>query len=288
MLHGMQHLESTSFGNLTRLAIAGSLLIACGDDGPSDVGNGGRAGSAGTAGASGASGSAGASGASGSAGASGASGASGSGGNGGSTGMPDGGAEPPCRDCVELRVPIDDSDQTALFTFEGGPFDMSAAEIHFRMRPLTRGDQLIASPFLRDQDLQGFANLDVALSDERFPEDTWVTVQLEVSSFAPPDLVPAADAGPSSGDAGFDAGVLVPDPTNFDRSRVRRFGLQIGTTPNYAGRAATLVVLVDTVSFQGVVGNPLAEKTFDENAEGLTIDLAASTPGAELIHHPAD
>jgi hypothetical protein len=279
MLQGMQQLKSTSFGSLTRLAIAGSLLVACGDDDPSDVGNGGRAGSGGAAGASGASGSA---------GASGASGASGSGGNGGSTGTPDGGAEPPCRDCVELRVPIDDSDQTALFTFEGGPFDMSAAEIHFRMRPLTRGDQLIANPFVRDQDLQGFASRDVALSDASFPEDTWVTIQFDLGGFAPPDLIPAADAGPSSGDAGFDAGVLVPDPTQFDRSRVRRFGLQIGTTPNFAGRAATVVVLVDTVSFQRVVGNPLAEKTFDDNAEGLTIDLAASTPGAELIHHPAD
>jgi hypothetical protein len=286
MLHSMHHLESTSFGSLTCLAIAGALLVACGDDDPAATGNGGRGGSSGAAGAAGA---AGASGASGSAGASGASGASGSAGNGGSTGMPDGGGEPPpCRDCVELRVPIDDSDQTALFTFEGGPFDMSDAEIHFRMRPLLRGSQLIASPFARDQDLQGFGSRDTPLREDFFPEETWVTVQFGVGGFGTPILVPAADAGPNAGDAGFDAGVFVPDPTAFDKSRVTRFGLQIGTTPDYAGPAATLVVLVDTVSFQRVAGNPLAEKTFDENAEGLTIDLAASTPGAEIIHHPAD
>jgi hypothetical protein len=172
--------------------------------------------------------------------------------------------------------------------FEGGPFDMSAAEIRFRMRPLTLGNQLIASPFARDQDLQGFANIDTPLTDNRFPDDTWVTVQFNIAAFAPADLIPAADAGPDAGDAGFDAGGLVPDPTNFDRSRVRRFGLQIGTTPDYAGPAATLVVLVDTVSFDDVAGNPLAEKTFDANTEGLTIDLAASVEGAEIIHHPAD
>src|SRR5688572_33345647 len=108
MLQSMHHLKSTSFGNLTCLAIASALLVACSDDDTPDTGNGGRGGSSGASGAAGASGASGSGGAS---GASGASGAAGSAGNAGSTGMPDGGSEPPCRDCVELRVPIDDSDQ---------------------------------------------------------------------------------------------------------------------------------------------------------------------------------
>jgi hypothetical protein len=198
--------------------------------------------------------------------------------------LPDASTPPPCSDCVELRVPLDDSDQTAFFHFEGGPFDMSAAEIQFRMRPLTHGTQLIASPFARDADLSGLASRDTLLLEESFPEATWVTVQFDVGGFLPADLVPLSDAGPDAGDAG----PLVPDPSDFDKSRVTRFGLQIGSTPNFAGRATTVVVLLDTVSFQDVAGNPLAEKTFDDSVEGLTLDLASSVPGAELIHHPAD
>jgi hypothetical protein len=70
---------------------------------------------------------------------------------------------------------------------------------------------------------------------------------------------------PNAGDAGFDAGVLVPDPADFDKSRVTRFGLMVGKSPDYAGPPATLVVLVDTVSFEDVAGAPPAEKTFDES-----------------------
>lgn len=290
MLLSMLKLESSCCARFGGLAIAGALLLACGDDdvGPG-AGSGGRSGSGGSAGAAGAAGSAGASGAAGSAGVSGSGGAGGSGGSGGSGGVPDGGAEPPpCRDCVELRVPVDDSDQTALFTFEGGPFDMSDATITFRMRPLTRGDQLVASPFARDTDGQGFASTDTPLRESTFPEETWVSIGFGLSGISPPGLVRPGDAGPLDGDAGVDAGVLVPDPTAFDKSRVTRFGLKVGSSPDYAGRAATVVVLVDTVSFQGIAGNPLAEKSFDANVEGMRIDLEASTPGAELIHHPAD
>jgi hypothetical protein len=184
-------------------------------------------------------------------------------------------------------VPVDDSDQTALFTFEGGPFDMSAASMSFRMRPLSLGDQLVANIFARDADGEGFASRDVPLRESTFPEETWVTIEFALSGIITP-LVPLDDAGPLDGDAGVDAGVLVPDPTEFDKSRVTRFGLQVGSSPNYAGRPTTVVVLVDTVSFEGIAGNPLTEKGFDANVEGLSIDVEASTPGAELIHHPAD
>ena len=44
-------------------------------------------------------------------------------------------------------------------------------------------------------------------------------------------------------------------------------------------------VLVDTVSFQGVEGNPLPEKTFDENAEGMAIDASSAQAGSELLHY---
>jgi hypothetical protein len=185
-------------------------------------------------------------------------------------------------------VPVDDSDQTALFTFEGGPFDMSAARITFRMRPLTHGDQLIANPFAADADGQGLADTDTPLRESTFPEETWVSIAFRLDAIGGPGLVPPGDAGPFDGDAGIDAGALVPDPAAFDKSRVTRFGLRVGTSPNYAGRPQTVVVLVDTVSFQGIAGNPLAEKGFDASVEGLTLDLEASTPGAELIHHPAD
>lgn len=105
-------------------------------------------------------------------------------------------------------MPVDDSDQTALFTFAGGPFDMSAATISFRMRPLTYGEQLLATTFTRDADGQGRGDFSHPLRESTFPEDAWV--------------------------------------------------------------------------------NPLAAKGFDTGLDGLTLDLEASTPGAEIIHHPAD
>jgi hypothetical protein len=177
---------------------------------------------------------------------------------------------------------VDDSDQTAVFQFEGGPFDMSYGEFRFRMRPLELGTQFIVSPFARDADLSGFVSNDTLLLDSTFPEDTWVEVVFSLVGVNPPAGILPADAGSTNPDAG------TPDPAGFDKSRVARFGLQIGSTHYYAGPPTTVTVLIDTVSFDGIVGDPLAEKTFDANTEGLTIDLAASIPGAAIIHHPAD
>jgi hypothetical protein len=180
-------------------------------------------------------------------------------------------------------VPVNDSDQTTLFQFSGGPFDMSNAEVHFRMRTLTPGEQLIASPFAVDADGQGFAVTDTQLRVTSFPEDTWVDVQIDFSAFQLPDLIGGRDAG--AADSGVEAVPGVPDPADFDASRVTRFGLQVGSTPAFAGQARTVIVLVDTVSFQRVEGNPLPEKTFNQNAEGMAMEASSAQAGSELLHY---
>ncbi|HTV17080.1 MAG TPA: hypothetical protein VMG12_00375 [Polyangiaceae bacterium] len=262
--------------------MASALLAACSEDDDPTPANGGSGGS--SAGASGAAGAAGAAGSAGAAGAAGSAGAAGAAGNGPTPpdgSGPDGGSAPPCRDCVELRVPVDDSDQTATFQFQVGPYDMRDASIYFRMRTLTVGAQLLASPFARDADLEGFAIAELALREDLYPEDTWVTISLSPGSFYYPPPAAAADAGA-------DGGPSEPDSSYFDASNVTRFGLKVGSSANYAGPAKTVVVLVDTVSFERIPGNPLGEKNFDEDVEGFSVDVAESVTGAEIIHHPAN
>lgn len=278
-----------------------ALATACSDDessggnGGSGTNNGGSAGN-GNGGSSGANngGSAGATngGSSGATnGGSGNNGGSGGGSNGGSGSDPDagdGGGEPPCTSCVELRVPVTiaNEGQTTLFQFtlpDGAPLDMSSAIVTYRMRALTLDNQLSGSPFAQDDTgynfEQRFTNLD---SGQGFTStDVWVDIAHNFANLpaAPIIFTDIPDGGDASDGGG---GTPVADPAVFDKARVIQFGVNVGSAGGFTAVPETVIVLLDSVTFDGI---DRPDVTFDESAEGFAAN--GGQPGSQIIHHPA-
>lgn len=284
------------------LLSAAVAFVACGDDDPVIPGGGGSGGSGGSSGGSAGSGTGGNAGSAtagnggdgmggssgggsgGSAGVGGSAGDGGDGGDGGSDGGPDaggdGGDEAPCSGCVELRVPIDGINQTQFFNFQlpAGGVDATDGVITYRMRALTVGNQLAASPFAQDNDFGGFEQRFVNLDTGNgfTSPDVWVNIEHDLSAVPPVDVTPIPDAGPDAGGT--------PVPGDFDKSLLRQFGLNVGSAGAYADGATIVRVLVDSVTFSNI---DLPDVDFTDGAEGFVINPDGSTrEGSEIIYHP--
>jgi hypothetical protein len=271
-----------------------ALMTACSDDessggnGGSGTTNGGSAGnsnggsSGATNGGSGGSSNGGASGAT-----NGGSGGGSNGGSGGSGSDPDagdGGGEPPCTSCVELRVPVTAVNQTTLFQFAlGAPLDMSTAIITYRMRALTIDNQLGGSPFAQDADYGGFQQRFINLDTGNgfTSPDIWVNITHDMNSVpaAPIIFVDIPDGGDASDGGG---GTPTADPAAFDKSRVIQFGVNVGSVSLFTGFPATVTVLLDSVTFEGI---DRPDVTFDDSAEGFAAN--GGQAGSQVLHHPA-
>lgn len=285
---------------LGAFSLAGALIGACGDDDTPSTGNGGtsgRAGSAGSAGSAGTNGNAGNAGNGGMPGNGGTGGGNGgtgggnagTGGTGGTGGTDvdpdagDGGGEPPCTGCVELRVPVvvendvnDNGQVTSFqFTLAAAGEDFSAATITFRVRALQLNDAMFVQGFAQDANFSFngvFRSLNAGGGFEN--TDDFVDLVYDLSA------VPAADVlFPDAG--GLDGGS--PDPGDFDKSTVRQFGLQVGVGDDFP-TATTVTVLIDSITFDGI---DRTDVTFAASAEGFAINTFNNpVPGSELIHHP--
>lgn len=284
------------------ISIGAACTVACGDDAPSFPGNGGSAGTNGNAGNAGNGGmpnggnggnagtpNGGTGGNAGSPNGGTGGGTSGAGGDGGSAGddgdgpdAGDGGGGPPCNGCVELRVPVTGPNQDTLFQFFlAAPLDMSSAVITYRVRALTLGNQLAATPFAQDADFGGFAsagfiNLDVG--NGFTSTDVFVDIVHDLSAVPPADIIGASDAGA-------DGGGGAPDPADFDKSQVRQFGLIVSTGGAFTG-TETITVLLDSVTFEGVDALVRPDVLFTADAEGFGINGFQPQPDSEVIHHP--
>jgi hypothetical protein len=274
------------------LSVAGSLLVACGDDDDSDTANGGSGGRGGSGGAAGSSGSggaagtagsssggaAGAAGAAGTAGAAGAAGAAGtSGGNddpdagGGDPGDAGDGGAPPCTGCLELRAPFIAINTPAFFQLAGGEEDMSTTTLTYRLRApfLDETGQLQLNLFATDGEDGGFI---LGLGE---------TVLVNAANFPGADFV----------DVSVDVGAI--DTTDFDPTNVIAIGLQLFAGATFAV-PNTAVILLDSVTAvrpaagDGDAGPDAGLETdvldFEDSAQGFAVPNFGLLT-ATITHH---
>lgn len=288
---------------LAVFSLTGALIQACGDD-DAPGGNGGTGGSAGNAGSGGNAGVAGAAGNGGDGGGSsgtggssagtggssagtGGTGGSGTGGTGGSGDDPDagdGGGGPPCTGCVEVSVPLDANNENTSFQINISPAaDFTNGTITFRVRALTIGAQLVVQPFSTDDSGFDFDGQFTQLNAGNGFVDTesFIDLVYDLSDNDPADVL-FPDAG------GLDGGS--PDPEDHDKSRIIAIGFQLGSAGNFTTDfpdPITLTMLVDSITFTGVAGDVVANRTFTDSAEGFAINTDTSfIPDSEVIHHP--
>ncbi len=287
-------------------SLAGALAMAgCGDD---DVVPGGRAGSGGTGGRAGSGGVGGSTAGTGMGGNSGSTagapvggnagqGTSGNAGNagnatGGNAGDPgDGGVVQPCTGplanvtggCVELSVPVEIvvSDAappeavTSLFQFQDLDVDFSNAVITFRIRALTLNDNFFIQFFSQDttgfsfDSTGGFHNLNAGGGFAN--ADDFVDLVYDLSAVAPAPIIGVGDAG-------------IADPTAFDKSSIRQFGVQVGANENFVG-SETVTVLIDSITIEGD-GGEFDDVEFIVDEEGFVLNTGAGSQEGEVIHHP--
>ncbi len=196
-------------------------------------------------------------------------------GNPGDAGVDGGG--PPCTGCVELRVPnpgVMGADVDTIFIFEVDPaFDFSNARITYRIKVPTLTNAHYVNVFSQDSTDDSFDGDFKALNETGgfVNSDDFVDVVYDLTSRPPVDLIDVPDAG--------DAGGSTPDPADFDKSRIARFGLVLGASSG----AEPIIVYVDSVTFSGVAR---ADVTFTDGADGFIIHDFEPEPNSEIIHHP--
>ena len=283
------------------VSMTAAFALACGDDetSPGTGGTSNAGGSSGNGGGgnggSGAATNGGAGGTANGGGGNGGTAITGNGGNdtGGSGNDPDagdGGAEPPCTSCVELRVPVTDNGQDTGFQINLGatPIDLSNAVVTYRMRTLTPNDQLAASPFAQDQDNYSYEARFFQLSAGNgfTSTDAWVDVEHRIVDLAPANIIftDIPDGGDASDGGG---GTPIADPAVFDKSKVIQFGVNVASAGALGANPTTVVVLIDSITFTGVDAVARPNITFDTALDGLVISDFQPQPNSELIHHPA-
>lgn len=280
----------TYFSLVAITCLSTAALFGCGDDdadGSNPVANAGAGGNAGGGGSGGSAGNA------------------GNAGTGGSTTLP-----PPlmapqadCTGCVQLTasVPATITDTMLMenvvqFQFPPPPaamppYDLSnVTAITWRVRALTNDPSFFvralvqnSPPEAADYSLGAFGER-AMLTAEDFPRGTWVDVTLDLS--APGGADAGVDAG--AGDAGVaDAGGLVADGgngaaaptlTEFDKSKVRVFALNVGSI---AAAAGLVSVEVQSVTLTGTSPN-FSNVDFSTGLNGLSANNYLALPGTQF------
>jgi hypothetical protein len=275
------------------LSVAGSLLVACGDDDDSNRSNGGTGGLAGSAGSAGRGGSGGnagtaggtagtagstSAGAGGTAGTAGSAGTAGTGGTQGSNDDPDAGdggladadvgdaGSFPCTGCLELRAPCTAINQSAFFQMSGPGQDLSDTIVTFRVRALflDETDQLLLNTFATDGENDTFVlgvDVSVPVNSDTFSNDDFIDLDLDVGAIA---------------EAGF-------DPTDVIAIGLQLFAGGTFAVPN------TGVILLDSITAvgggDGDAGSEITVFDFDDNAEGFALNVNAGIQTATVTHH---
>jgi hypothetical protein len=269
--------------NLMTLGVCSLATVlaftGCGDDdgGNSTGGTGGMAGSAGSSGSAGTAGG-------GMGGSAGSAGSAGMAGSAGTTGM----TAITCTGCVELTVPIPATPVTATgsqagFVFSAAatdaPFDLTnVTTITWRIQVISAETGYVVQPVLQTAPPEdpayafGAYPAQVALTPAAFPAGEWVDVPIDVSALAGA-IGGDADAGVDAGEA--DAGPATL--TAFDKSKVRSITLNVGALATAGEGIASIVV--DSVTVTGT--SNFTTKTFDTDAEGLTLNMFQVPPGTQ-------
>jgi hypothetical protein len=257
-------------------------VVACGDDSsddrPSLGGSGGASGGGSGGGGNGGGGAGGTGGGTGGTGGS----TAGTGGTGGAPQVP----AANCTGCVQLSVPHGGTLPTGATDFKAqyefvaaptaAPFDLSEVEtITWRVQALTANANFYVQAYLQNAPPEGdyafgaYAG-NVPLAPATFAPNAWVNVSLDVAALAGG----AGDAGaPDAGGEDSDAGVVL---TAFDKAYVRVIGLQVGALGTTTG-SGVVSVEVDSVTVAGT--SNFTSKTFDANAEGLTLNTYQAPTG---------
>jgi len=180
-------------------------------------------------------------------------GSSGSAGSGGT-------GAPPCTGCLELRVPLARSNDTAYFQLAFGQpgLDLHATVATFRVR----------APFF---DAAGLAYLRVFANDSEYTFGQGTLRSIDSGTFGNTQTfidVPLDVGAISSG--------------GFDATHVVAIGIQIGAASPFQGALAPRLLL-DSISYTGASG--LQDLKFTTDAQGFAVNPDTGLQTAEVIHY---
>lgn len=179
-------------------------------------------------------------------------------------------ALPPCSGCAELVVVLSEGSQSAYFNFElpDPGLDFTGGSVTWRVQVPegSNGVDYGLSTIAQNGAEQLYAIVAgnyATLTAENFPPGEWRDISFDLSPYPP-----EADAGLAA----------------FDNRRVQRIGINVGSTPTFAG-TSTVRLLIDSVTYTGVPTVDLV--TFTSSLEGLALNTFQVPPGTlPPILHP--